>query len=256
MILQKYQGVSLLHSACDCEYDDSNIEAGIEVIKLLYDGLPEAIDNNNFMSEIQAYHVQVQEFINSQLVYARQAKDHRLITTPDDNGQLQLHKALQNNVRLGSIKLLVKSNPSSIRSFDDSGVIPLHVACRYHSSVSVVRYMISLAGVTLDTIDRQGNTALRYACLGAKYETIALLLESYDAASVSKRNTQKKLPIDLLWESNQVVDREDVEYIDSVFWLLKAYPETLRNVGLELQPALSACPSQSGIGKKRKFGHE
>ena len=68
---------------------------------------------------------------------------------------------------------------------------------------------LSLADVTLDTIDRQGNTVLNYACLGAKYETVALLrLKSYDAESVSKRNSQKKLPIDLLWESNEVVDRE------------------------------------------------
>jgi hypothetical protein len=72
---------------------------------------------------------------------------------------------------------------------------------------------------------REGNTALHYACLGAKYETITLLLEKYDAISVSKRNTHKKLPIDLLWESNEVLDREGVEYTESVF----RYPETIMN---------------------------
>ena len=64
-----------------------------------------------------------------------------------------------------------------MRNFDNNGVIPLHVACKHHDSASVVGYIVSRADITLDTIDRQGNTALHFACLGAKYETIALLLE-------------------------------------------------------------------------------
>ncbi len=32
-------------------------------------------------------------------------------------------------------------------------------------------------------------------------------LEEYDAVSVSRQNAHKKLPIDLLWESNVVEDR-------------------------------------------------
>ena len=97
-------------------------------------------------------------------------------------------RALQNDVRLGSIKLLVNDNPSAIRNFDNDGVISLHVTCKHHDSACVVGYIVSLADITLDTIDRQGNTALHFACLGAKYETIALLLEKYDAVSVSKWN--------------------------------------------------------------------
>ena len=87
----------------------SNIEAAIhiQVIKITYDAHSEAIKDNR----IESLRLQVQSFINNnELAYARQAKDHRLMTTPDDNGQLPLHTALQNNVRLGSIKLLVKGN--------------------------------------------------------------------------------------------------------------------------------------------------
>ena len=98
-------------------------------------------------------------------------------------------------------------------------------------------------------MDRGGNTALHLACRNAKYETIALLLEKYDAVSVSKRNAHKKLPIDHLWESNEeVLDRKSVEYTDSVFRLLKAHPETIMNFGKE--------ESQSGSGKKRKYGNQ
>ena len=45
------------------------------------------------------------------------------------------------------------------------------------------------------------------------------------------------------------------EYIYSIFRLLKTYPETLTNIERDEQPAPAACSSQSGIGKKRKFGH-
>eukprot|EP00984_Skeletonema_dohrnii_P010075 scaffold3907_cov76-Skeletonema_dohrnii-CCMP3373.AAC.2 len=78
-------------------------------------------------------------------------------------------------------------------------------------------------------VHHYNTIALHYACCGAKYETITLLLEEYDAVSVLKRNAQKKLPIHLLWESNSVEDSESVEYSESVFRLLKAYPEMMMN---------------------------
>ena len=108
-------------------------------------------------------------------------------------------------------------------------------------------------------MDGDGNTALHYACLATKYVTIALLLEKYGAVSVSKRNARKKLPIELLWESNEVLDRESVEYTETVFRLLKAHPETLTIACMELQStssASAASQNQSGNGKKRKFGDD
>ena len=47
------------------------------------------------------------------------------------------------------------------------------------------------------------NDSVHYACRGAKYDTIRMLLEKNDdALSVSKRNAHKKLHVDLLLESN------------------------------------------------------
>ena len=80
------------------------------------------------------------------------------------------------------------------------------------------------------------------------------MLERYDAISVSKRNAHKKLPIDLLWESNEVQDRESAEYTEIVFRLLKAYPETFMSICIQKEQSVSAaCSSQSE--KKRKFGN-
>eukprot|EP00986_Skeletonema_menzelii_P017518 scaffold20081_cov97-Skeletonema_menzelii.AAC.2 len=202
------------------------------MIKVLFDAHPEAIEDDRIARDIQHTHNQVQVFLstNSYIVYARQAKDHRLMMTPDDNGQLPLHRALHHNVRLGSIMLLVKGNPSALQCRDNGSAMPLHIACLHHNCVQVVKYLVELDTKSLYATDRDGNTALHLACRDARYVTIALLLEKYDAVSVSKRNAHKKLPIDQLWESNKVSDRENVEYTDSVFRLLKAYPETIMNV--------------------------
>ncbi len=252
--LQKCAMRSSLRIACDREYNDSNIEAGIQVIKIIYDAQPDAIKNETDIFYTDFFHQQVQSIMISELFYARQAQHHRTMTTPDDNGQLLLHRALANNGALGSIKLLVRGNPSAIRNFDNSGMIPLHVACQHHDSASVVKYLLDLNLRTLRAVDYDNNTALHLACRGAKYDNIALLLES-NAVPVSKRNAHKKLPIDLLWESDAVRDRDSIEYTGSVFQLLRADPEMMinRNVNMKQQSKAVECSSQNG--KKRKYSN-
>ena len=265
-----HQGKSLLDFACWEEYNDSNIEAGIKIIKILFDAYPEAIEDNEIAPDLRDYHrraqaffdrinpnihrQQVQAFINSELVYARQAKDHILMTALDENGRLHLHTALQNNVRLGSIKLLVNGNPAAVQSPDNSGALPLHIACQHHDSASVVHYLISLDEAALKAVDFDNNTALHYACRGAKHDTIALLLEKYDAASVSKRNADDKLPIELLWESNVVSDRESVEYMGSVFQLVRANPEMVAIGNSTVNQPVDVYATR--YGKKRKCSHD
>ena len=247
--LKLWQRQPLIHFACDTKYDNSNIDASIKVIKALYDARPEVIGWNSLVKIVEESHPQVQAFVNGELVYARQAKEHRLVITPDEHGQLPLHRALRNNAMLGSIKLLVKSNPSAVRSVDDRGAFPLHVACEHHDSTSVVEYILGHAHIARDATDRDGDTPLHCACRGAKYGTIALLLEKYGAELVATRNAQGKLPIDLFWRSEEVGDRESVEYIGSVFQFLKAYPEIVMNFDAR------SIQSQSGTGKKRKYGN-
>ena len=98
------------------------------------------------------------------------------------------------------------------------------------------------------------NTALHYACSGAKYDFIAMLLKKYDVISVSKRNANGKLPTHFLWESNVVEDRESIEYTEGIFRLVKAYPETVMNYNGNMKQPADTDANQNG--KKRKFGHQ
>ena len=226
--LSTLEGRSLLHFACQLKCKGSSILAHFEVIKAIYNAHPEAIEDNRIASGTHKFRQQVQSFITSELVYARQAKDHRLMITPDDNGQLPLHKALRNNATLGSIKLLVKGNPSAIRTVDAKFAMPLHIACEHQDSTTVVQHLLDADTRTLQAVDYDNNTPLHCACRGAKYDTIALLLETYGAVSVSKRNADKKFPINLLWESNEVSDRENLKYTESLFRLMREYPEVVK----------------------------
>ena len=249
-----FQQQSLLSFAFENDYQ--NIEAAIQMIKAICDAHPEAIEENGIMSDAEGYDQQVQEFLNNQLFYAHQAKDHRLMTTPDNNGHLPLHRALQNNASFGSIKLLVKGNPAALQSADNSGSLPLHVACQRHDSVSVIRYLVRLDRSTLDAVDGEGNAALHLACRNARHGIIALFLEKYGAVSVSTRNADKKLPIELLWESVPVEDRESIGYIENVYRLLRANPGMMMGIGAQTlrSPASTSSTLPCQTGKKRKFG--
>ncbi len=227
---QKFDGdISLLALVCNQDYNDTKIGTALKLIEALYDADPQEIEDSEIVMNIDSFHPGLQAFMTKELSYSYLSKDRYLMTTPDGNGQLPLHNALLRNVRLGSIKLLVRGYPTAVQYPNNSGALPLHVACMHHESASVVQYLVELDTTALEAVDEGNDTALHYACRSAKFETIALLLRKYGAISVSKRNAQKKLPIDLLWESSEVVDRESVEYTGSIFQLVKAYPETVMN---------------------------
>ncbi len=148
----------------------------------------------------------------------------------------------------------MKGNRDAVRIPNNDGALPLHLAIQHHDSSKVVDYLVGLDSDTLTAVDRGGNTALHHACRGAKYDTISLLLEDYGAVSVSKTNGHNKLPIHLLLESGATANREDdTQYPESIFRLLRAYPDTLMmSEDIEQQQSISES-STSHVGKKRKI---
>jgi ankyrin repeat protein len=128
------------------------------------------------------------------------------------------------------------------------------VAIQHYDSPKVVDYLVGLDPNTLTAVDKEGNTALHLACLGAKYDTIALLLEKYNAVSVSQSNVCNKLPIHLLLESNAVVNRvDDIKYLEIVFQLLRSNPETVIVSEDTKQASIPQGGRPSRSGKKRKY---
>ena len=222
-----------LHVACCYRMLDINI------VKTLFDAYPEAIQDRDgsghtpldlarSLSENDNNTIII-NFLQLQLEYAKKSQDMNAMTTLDQNGWLPLHYALKDNTPLGSIKLLVKGNTSAIRMPDYDMAFPLHIACEF-SSVEVVKYLMGMLDErTWNHLDVNKDSILHYACRGGNLRVVKYLLDKKNA-HVSEHNKEKKLPIHLLFEShNDTVDRDSKEYIETVWLLLLAHPETVMN---------------------------
>lgn len=152
--------------------------------------------------------------------------------TPDANGRLPLHNALLRGAPLGSIKLLVQADVSTLRFPDRNGSLPLHNECECNGRPSVCRILLELDSDRRSLLfaDNQGNTPLHCACLGAKHDVIALLVEQYSSAALTMRNANEHLPIELLLAGNHDhIDQESASYVNSIFLLVRANPDILMN---------------------------
>ena len=148
------------------------------------------------------------------------------MTTVDENGWLPLHRALKDNTSLGSIKLLMRANPAAVQVSDLNGAHPLHIACEF-SPVKVVQLLVELAGGTLNNVDGKKDSPLHYACRRGNLGIVKYLLQA-NVPSVSERNNKNKLAIQLLLDCGEVVDRNSLEYVETVHQLLLANPEVVR----------------------------
>jgi ankyrin repeat protein len=234
-----------LFRACEAT-NESNLRAGLEIIESLFNACPEAIVNievrelfiGSMSVEVQDFLdtlvIPVQDFLYTQIWYAAQANNHQLVITPDANGRLPLHNALLRGAPLGSIKLLVQADVSTLQIRDSNGSLPLHNECKRSGRPDVCQYLLdhdSDRTRSLLVTDNQGNTPLHCACLGAKHDVIALLVERYSSAAVAMRNTNEHLPIELLLlaSNHGHIDQESASYLNSIFLLLRANPDILTN---------------------------
>ena len=227
-----------LHCACDAYYGQ------LDVVQILYDACPEAIwmrdsDGDTPLDHTRGWNEESDDtlnFLQTQLVYAEMGEDLKVLTTLDDNGWLPLHHALKDKAPLGSIKLLVRGNPSALRVITNIGALPIHIACRFSSAKvvqhlveddgKVAKYLVGLdVGRILQYKDMNNDTPLHYACGGGNLGVVKYLLNR-NAPSVSDRNVDNKLPFHLLCECEEV-DKKSTEYTETLFLLLRANPETV-----------------------------
>ena len=225
---QEFRGCLPFHLAClaASDYERGLDIYGLKLVKVLFHAFPAAIMHSRLRRDMHQrgrFHPIVMEFLQDRLVFALPYIKVQEFFSP----LLPLHSLILNICCVGSTKLLVEGNPAALQTPNKDGRVPLHLAVKLRRSSEVIQVLINHDShrKTLSIADLKGNTALHYACLSANYEIIALLLEKYGAVSVSKRNLDGKLPIQLLFETNSVVDRNSTRYIESIFHLLRAFPD-------------------------------
>jgi len=240
-------GALPLHVVCNA-WDKSN-----DVTELIFDIYPEAILIRNDQQQLpidvlrqcmgrlnvmgkvynKGWYQRGQgliSFLQTQMIYAIKAQDRNLMTTPV-HGILPLHNAVYDNAPLGSIKLLVKGYPDAINITGGTGMLPLDLACEV-STVSVVEYLAKLSPDRLNACDVNKNSPLHHACRGGNCKVIGYLLETpMSSASVSERNVDDMLPIHLFCKfvNEHEGEEKDIEYAETIWCLLSAYPETVLN---------------------------
>ena len=88
---------------------------------------------------------------------------------------------------------------------------------------------MEFAGDTLNNVDANDDSLLHYACRGGNLGIVKDLLQA-NVPSVSERNNNNKLAIHLLFECGEsILDRESMEYIETIHQLLLANPEMVRD---------------------------
>ena len=218
----------------------ASLNGKIGAVQSFFDAFPEEIltRNGNGRTPIDLTHTRrrsnskVLSFLKSQVLYARKAQDMTTMTTLDKNGWFPIHHALKDNVPLGSIKLLVKGNPSAVQTAEYNMALPLHIACEF-SSVKVVKFLVDKYDSCVYHIDGEKDSILHYACRGGNLGVVRYLLESYSPLVASATvNAKGELPIHLLCEKagkgEEEGDNGSTEYIETIWLLLLANPEVVK----------------------------
>eukprot|EP00956_Cyclotella_meneghiniana_P015399 scaffold23547_cov59-Cyclotella_meneghiniana.AAC.1 len=234
------EGCLPLHLACD-SYSGFMDRIVKEMVEYLFDIHPEALLERNrdgklpidFAREraIRPHDDEIVVFLSTQQNYATTANNAIEMTTPDNDGWLPLHRALQNNAPLGAIKLLVNSNPDAIHVSDNNGLLPIQMACK-SCSVGVVSYLNNLVGDEWWSIcDDKGNYLLHHACCGGNVDVVKYILKEGQIVLVSEKNKDEKLPIHLFNEfvKGRRNKKNDIKYVETIWHLLLADPETLED---------------------------
>jgi ankyrin repeat protein len=162
-------------------------------------------------------------FFQDQLAIVDEARND---TTPDERGQLPIHRAMLNvDLPLGTVKLMI--NPRNVLVADRLGQTPLHIACQ-HCTFNIIYCLVGAhPRRTLLIPDSSGDLPLHVACrYGYGRFSVVKWILGRAASGVSVENDNGKLPVEmLLYEAD--CDRNSLEYVQAVYALIRAHPESV-----------------------------
>ena len=227
---QEFRGHLPLHLACLAAEKTRRLQSpDLRLVKVLFNAFPRGVTHSGLMRDMhrqRRFCVTLRNFLYDNQKFASPYEKLQEIYGPE-----LLHAEMRSRfsvLRVGAIKLMVEGNPGALQTPNKDGAVPLHLAVQSRRPCEIIQILINHDSdrKAISIADSKGNTALHYACLDANYEIIALLLENYGPLSVSKRNLEGKLPLQLLlFETDSVGNRESTRYTDSVFRLLRAFPD-------------------------------
>ena len=157
---------SLLHLACQLWYDESTIEAGIQVMKILFNAQPASVrsvkHDGDTMLHLLCDHRRMNEAAAIQMLKFLLEKYPEAVRHAErHNGRLPIHTAS----RWRSPEfchLLIDAYPGSERIIDSTGNLPLHCACA-HNSMATVEYLYKLYPDGINHASSEGSYPIHTA---------------------------------------------------------------------------------------------
>ncbi len=215
----------LLHGAC-------RNPPNIDTIKIIFDDYPEAILIRDREGKRPTDYLdgdsngEITSFMETQQSYALRAMDIGIMTTPNANGQLLLHRVLScNDISLGTVKLFTKANPAAMKVADNQSSFPLHIACQ-QASVDIIEYLIDIYNGCLEAKDVYGDTILHCACRGGNHSVVKYLLKGQ--TSIYEMNNNRELPFQLLLQAGKnAAGAERTSFIETLWLMLIMHPESV-----------------------------
>ena len=193
------------------------------IVKLVFNAYPNAIhaeDDDGDTPLDDASETEIGSLFEQQIELERQARTER---TPDNNGQLPIHRALRNaDASLGGIKLMLAANPTSIAVVDNQGHTPLHIAC-HAGNLDAAKFLMEVNHDLSQATDIRGNLPLHLACMGGNCEVVSCILEQ-STYGVTLQNSNEQSPIELLFFESES-DRDSMDYVEAIGCLFQANPE-------------------------------
>jgi ankyrin repeat protein len=110
---------------------------------------------------------------------------------------------------------MAKANPKSLHLADKKGFTPLHISCKF-DDIETFNLLIR---------DANEYLPLHIASLESSYRVVSYIRER-STREATELNKEGKLPIELLLYEAEF-DRYTFEYIQCVYKLLRANPESL-----------------------------
>jgi ankyrin repeat protein len=200
-------------------------------VKIVFNAFPEAISIRNNTGrtpvEISSRRIfeipeNVTSFLVTQRELERQAREEQI---PNDNGQLPLHRAVQNSdLTIGTFKLMIAANPNSVQVADNQDKTPLRVAIQA-GNLDAVKCFVNEVRGCLEEKDARGDLPLHHACRHGKVDIVSYILTQTTMGVSDPDSTENLLPIKLLVHHTPQADRDTLGYTNAVYSLISAQPE-------------------------------
>jgi ankyrin repeat protein len=107
---------------------------------------------------------------------------------------------------------------------------PLLCAVQEKAALGIVKLLANECKNYKSICDENNNTPLHHACILGRVDIINYLLEKWPMHG-NGQNDDVKLPMDLLLETSNCEDRDSLDYIEAVWHLLVANPQSIKFIG-------------------------